>query len=151
MLRFSLTMRSLRKLCFHGLVDSVHKVLPQMFPSSRGLFSLVSGGQEEKSPPHTREKRPLLAGNVKCKAEAIFTVKSRVKSKRLQAQIPDYPLLQSPEVLILHSELQTKQTKQIIGAAANNFSLQKGHLSPPDHRFSRTNQERLPGKHFIDI
>ena len=83
MLRFSLTMRSLRKLCFHGLVDSVHKVLPQMFPSSRGLFFLVSGGQEEKSPPHTREKRPLLAGKVKCKGEAIFMVKSRVKSKRL--------------------------------------------------------------------
>lgn len=151
MLRFSLTMRSLRKLCFHGLVDSFHKVLPQIFPSRRGLFFLLSGGQEEKSPPHTREKRPLLAGDVKCKREAIFTVKSRVKSKRLQAQIPDYPLLQSPVVLILHSELQTKQTKQIISAAANNFSLQKGHLSPPAHRFSRTNQERLLGKHFIDI
>ena len=151
MLRFSLTMRSLRKLCFHGLVDSFHEVLPQMLPSSRGLFFLVSGGQEEKSPPHTREKRPLLAGNVKCKGEAIFMVKSRVKSKRLQAQIPDYPLLQSPVVLILHSELQTKQTKQIISAAANNFSLQKGHLSPPDHRFSRENQERLLSKHFIDI
>ena len=80
MLRFSLTRRS-----FRGLVDSFHKVLPQIFPSRRGLFFLLSGGQEEKSPPHTREKRPLLAGNVKCKGEAVFMVKSRVKSKRLQA------------------------------------------------------------------
>ena len=57
-------------------------------------------------------------------------VKSRVKSKRLQAQIPDYPLLQSPVVLILHSELQTKQTKQIISATANNFSLKEEDICP---------------------
>jgi len=43
-----------------------------LFP--RGLLILSTRFYvkcSEKSPPHTREKRPLLAGNVKCKTEAI--------------------------------------------------------------------------------
>ena len=35
------------------------------FPASRGLFSLVLGGRQEKShSSDTREKKPLLAGKV---------------------------------------------------------------------------------------
>ena len=77
MRRFSLTMRSLRKLCFHGLVDSFHRFYLKCFLLGEASFSCYPAG---------RRKR---AGRIPGKSGLCYQETSNVKEKRnLRSALP---------------------------------------------------------------